>query len=102
MDHRDYERIRSRYQIEEAELKTRIKALRTKQREENKLQTQGNPWFDVVSACKLPFSLTRETAKLLVDRITVYDNTRWEVTFRFRDERQAILEAAMREEAMHA
>ena len=102
MDHRDYERIRSRYQIEEAELKTRIKALRTKQREENKLQTQGNPWFDVVSTCKLPFSLTRETAKLLVDRITVYDNTRWEVTFRFRDERQAILEAAMMEEAMHA
>ena len=29
----------------------------------------------------------------------LYDNARWEITFRFRDERQAILEDAMREGA---
>lgn len=80
-------------------MNTRIKGLRAKQREEKQLLTQGNPWFSAVSSCSLPFSLTKETAKLLIERITVYDNTRWEITFRFRDERQAILKDAMREEA---
>ena len=99
MDQRDYERIRAKYQAEEDDLNTRIKGLRAKQREEKQLLTQGNPWFSAVSSCSLPFSLTKETAKLLIERITVYDNTRWEITFRFRDERQAILKDAMREEA---
>ena len=99
MDQRDYERIRAKYQAEEDDLNARIKELRAKQREEKRLLTQDNPWFTAVTSCSLPFSLTRETAKLLIERITVYDNARWEITFRFRDERQAILEDAMREGA---
>ena len=73
--------------------------MRAKQREEKRLLTQDNPWLTAVTSCSLPFSLTRETAKLLIERITVYDNARWEITFRFRDERQAILEDTMREGA---
>ena len=99
MDQRDYERIRAKYQAEEDDLNARIKELRAKQREEKRLLIQDNPWFTAVTSCSLPFSLTRETAKLLIERITVYDNARWEITFRFRDERQAILEDAMREGA---
>ena len=97
MDQRDYERIRAKYQAEEDDLNARIKELRAKQREEKRLLTQDNPWFTAVTSCSLPFSLTRETAKLLIERITVYDNARWEITFRFRDERQAILEDTTRE-----
>jgi len=102
LDQRDYERIRAQYQTEEDTLNARVKELRTRQRSENRLLTQGNQWFHAVSSCSLPFALTRETAKLLIERVTVYDNTRWEVTFRFRDERQAILEDTMREEAESA
>ena len=98
MNQRDYERIRATYQAEEDDLNARIKGLRAKQREEKQLMTQGNPWFSAVSSCSLPFSLTKETAKLLIERITIYDNTHWEIAFRFRDERQAILKDAMREE----
>lgn len=98
MNQRDYERIRAKYQAEEDDLNARIKGLRAKQREEKQLMTQGNPWFSAVSSCSLPFSLTKETAKLLIERITIYDNTHWEIAFRFRDERQAILKDAMREE----
>ena len=102
LDQRDYERIRAQYQAEEDALDAKIKELRARQRSENRLLTQGNQWFHAISSCSLPFALTRETAKLLVERVTVYDNTRWEVVFRFRDERQAILEDAMREEAESA
>lgn len=98
MNQRDYERIRAKYQAEEDDLNARIKGLRAKQREEKQPMTQGNPWFSAVSSCSLPFSLTKETAKLLIERITIYDNTHWEIAFRFRDERQAILKDAMREE----
>lgn len=98
MNQRDYERIRAKYQAEEDDLNARIKGLRAKQREEKQLMTQGNPWFSAVSSCSLPFSLTKETAKLLIERITIYDNTHWEIAFRFRDERQAILKDATREE----
>jgi len=83
-------------------LNARVKELCARQRSENRLLTQGNQWFHAVSSCSLPFALTRATAKLLIERVTVYDNTRWEVTFRFRDERQAILEDTMREEAESA
>ena len=102
LDQRDYERIRAQYQAEEDALDAKIKELRARQRSENRLLTQGNQWFHAISSCSLPFALTRETAKLPIERVTVYDNTRWEVVFRFRDERQAILEDAMREEAESA
>lgn len=99
MSQRDYERIRARYQSDEDALEKRIEDLRARQHRENRLLTQENRWFSAIASCSTPFSLTRETAKLLIERITVYDNTRWEITFRFRDERQAILEDAMREGA---
>ena len=102
IDQQDYERIRTRYQAEEDDLTERVKELRSKQRSENRLLTQGNKWFSAVSSCSLPFALTGETAKLLIERVMIHDNTRWDVVFRFRDERQAILEDAAGEGAESA
>lgn len=97
IDQRDYERIRMQYQAEEIALEERVKKLRSKQQEENRLLIRENQWLRSVSSCSLPFALTKETAKLLIERVTVYDNARWEITFRFRDERQAILEDVRKE-----
>ncbi len=84
--------------MEEAEeLKKRIFELRARQQQETETLTEKNPWLVAFGGISPAFTLTKELAKALIERITVFKDDRVEVALRFRDEREKLLCAVDKE-----
>lgn len=85
---------------EAEELKKQIFDLREQQRYQAETLTEKNPWLAAFGGLGRPFHLTKELAASLIERVTIYENNRVEVLLRFRDEREQLLAAAGKEEAV--
>lgn len=93
MSQTDYEMLKGCCVEEAEELKKRIFDLRAQQRQKTETLTEKNPWLVAFGGVSPAFTLTRELAKALIERITIFKDDRVEVTLRFRDEREMLLRA---------
>ena len=96
----DYELLKECCMGEAEELKKQIFDLREQQRYQAETLTEKNPWLAAFGGLGRPFHLTKELAASLIERVTIYENNRVEVLLRFRDEREQLLAAAGKEEAV--
>ena len=78
-------------------MKNRILALREEQHCQSETLTGDNPWLKTFGGLQLPDRLTKELAHGLIQRITIYENDRIEVIFKYRDEREQLLTAINKE-----
>jgi len=97
MPQNDYEMLKACCMEEAEELKKRIFALRAQQQQETETLTEKNPWLVAFGGISPTFTLTKELAKALIERITVFKDDRVEVALRFRDEREKLLCAVDKE-----
>lgn len=93
----DYEELKRCCADEAEALKGRITVLREEQRRQTETLTKTNPWLQAFGNLRLPDRLDRELVHALVERITIYESSRIEVTFRFRDEKEQLLTAIEKE-----
>lgn len=93
----DYEELKRCCADEAEALKGRITVLREEQRRQTETLTNTNPWLQAFGNLRLPDRLDRELVHALVERITIYESSRIEVTFRFRDEKEQLLTAIEKE-----
>ena len=100
MEQTDYELLKECCLGEAEELKKQIFDLREQQRYQAETLTEKNPWLAAFGGLGRPFHLTKELAASLIERVTIYENNRVEVLLRFRDEREQLLAAAGKEEAV--
>lgn len=89
----DYDRMKQKYAQEGQELDKRIAQLQKAQRREKELLTTRNPWLTVFRQHTGEIQLTDKLVHTLVERITVYENNRVEICFKYQDERAALLDA---------
>ena len=89
----DYDRMKQKYAQEGQELDKRIAQLQKTQRREKELLTTRNPWLTVFRQHTGEIQLTDKLVHTLVERITVYENNRVEICFKYQDERAALLDA---------
>ncbi len=91
----DYERLKSAYIGETERLKGRISALQLDYTRQTETLTQANPWLQAFAGTNLSGGLTGPLAHSLIQRVTVYENDRIDVTLRYRDEKEQLLAAAV-------
>lgn len=89
----DHARMKQKYAQEGRELEARIGRLEKELYRETELLTARNPWLVNFKKNAGKFELTAQLVQALVDRITVYENNRIEIQFKYRDERAILLEA---------
>ena len=89
----DYERLKRACAGETMRLKGRISALQTDYTKQTETLTQGNPWLQTFGGIDLEDGLTGPLAHSLIQRVTVYENDRIDVTLRYRDEKAQLLTA---------
>lgn len=90
----EYERLRESCSVEAENLKTRIAELRMEQKQLGETLTERNPWLKAFG-CNSPVDrLTSKLAHALIERVTIYDNSRIEVALRFQDEKERLMVAA--------
>ncbi len=89
----DHARMKRKYAQEGRELEERIGRLEKELYRETELLTARNPWLVNFKKNAGKFELTAQFVQALVDRITVYENNRIEIQFKYRDERAILLEA---------
>ena len=93
----EYEQLKICCTGEAERLKNRILALREEQHCQSETLTGDNPWLKTFGGLQLPDRLTKELAHGLIQRITIYENDRIEVIFKYRDEREQLLTAINKE-----
>lgn len=93
----EYEDLKVCCAREAERLKGRILALREEQHRQSETLTEDNPWLKTFSGLRLPDRLTKELAHTLIQRITIYEDDRIEVIFKYRDEREQLLTAINKE-----
>jgi len=89
----EFERLKMYCTEKASQLKERIMALRAEQRCQSETLTEDNPWLQAFGGLRLPDRLTKELTHALIHRITIYENDRFEVVFRYQDEREHLLTA---------
>ena len=69
----------------------RLKAVKAKRKEYSKNTDQTNKWLATFSRFMENKSLTREMVQAMVERVEVSDLNKVSVTFKFRDELEALM-----------
>lgn len=86
----EFERMKLHYVAEEAALTQQAAQLEAAQQTQTNL-TVDNPWLRAFGGRDIAAALTHALVQELVERITIHDNVHVEITFRFQDERRALL-----------
>ena len=89
----DYERLKNACVGETERLKGRMSALQTDYTTQTETLTQNNPWLRAFGGIDLSGGLTGPLAHSLIQRVTVYENDRINVTLRYHDEKERLLTA---------
>lgn len=95
----DYERLKGFCAAESERLKNRISDLRADYTRQTEMLTEDNSWLKAFSGLDISGGLTSPLAHSLIQRVTVYENDRVDVTLRYRDEREQLLTAVCAGEA---
>ena len=95
----DHNRMKRKYAQEAKVLEDKIAQLRKEQHREKHLLSDRNPWLAEFRKHTGRVELTDKLVRALVERITVYDNDRIEIQFKYRDERAALLNELQEREA---
>lgn len=93
----EHERLKGCFTEEVQRLNEQITVLRSEQQRQSETLTVDNPWLRAFSGLRLPDHLTKELAHTLIQRITIYADDRFEVAFKYRDEREQLLTAISEE-----
>ena len=90
----EYERLKGACAGETERLKELILARRAEQKRQAETLGRDNPWLKAFGGLDVGRGLTSGLAHSLIQRITVHENDRVEVTLQYRDEKEQLLTAA--------
>lgn len=90
----EYERLKGACAGEMERLKELISVRRAEQKRRVETLSWDNPWLKAFNGLDIGGGLTSDLAHSLIQRVTVHENGRVEVTLQYRDEKEQLLTSA--------
>ena len=90
----EYERLKGACAGEMERLKELISVRRAEQKRQVETLSWDNPWLKAFNGLDIGGGLTSDLAHSLIQRVTVHENGRVEVTLQYRDEKEQLLTSA--------